>query len=164
MSIQAVGWVLDHSATKGIDRLVMIALANHANVRGECWPAQRTIARECGGIASSTVHEACKRITTDHADELEVIEPGGPRRATRYRLPFADVEPVDNKAPRSAPEHKNARLPSAALGPGESAALGSGPSRTVSNRKEPLGDAARRVVGVGANGPLREYRAGDDAA
>lgn len=46
MSIQAVSWVLEHSKTKALERLVMISLANHANEDGECWPSNERIAAE----------------------------------------------------------------------------------------------------------------------
>lgn len=46
MSVQAIAWVLDGHPSKGAQRLVMIALANHANDEGECWPKVATIARE----------------------------------------------------------------------------------------------------------------------
>lgn len=57
MSIQAVGWVLDSSTTKGAHRLVMIALANHADERGQCWPSIKRIADEAN-------------ITEDHAKRV----------------------------------------------------------------------------------------------
>ena len=48
MSIQAVSWVLDHSVTVKLERLVLISLANHANEAGECWPSIKRIASEAG--------------------------------------------------------------------------------------------------------------------
>ena len=86
MSIQAVAWALDHSQSRGVDRLVLIALANHANGEtGQCWPSQRTIAREAG-VATGTVSEALKRLT--EIGEVEIVAPGDQRRSTRYRLPL----------------------------------------------------------------------------
>lgn len=101
VSIQAVAWVLDNSQTRGFDRLVMIALANRVNGErddGECWPAQRTIAHDAG-MSAGTVAEAVARIAAKHPDELVIIEAGGPRKSTRYRLPFASNQ-------RSGDEHK----------------------------------------------------------
>lgn len=83
MSIQAVGWVLDNSASRGVDRLVLISLANHANASDLCWPAQRTIAREAG-IALGTVSNAVARLVT--LGELAVVEPGTTRTTARYRI------------------------------------------------------------------------------
>jgi hypothetical protein len=85
VSIQAVAWVLDHSEARGLSRLVLISLANHASrEEAECWPAQRTIAREAGispGAVPVQIRELVK------LGELEILDPGGPRSSARYRLP-----------------------------------------------------------------------------
>lgn len=48
MSIQAVGWVLDHEdRTSGVTRLVLIALANYADEAGESYPGVPRIAANC---------------------------------------------------------------------------------------------------------------------
>lgn len=124
MSIQAVGWVLDHSQSRGFSRLVLIALANHANSEtNECWPSQRTIATEAG-ISPGAVPAQVRALVD--LGEIEMVEPGGPRRSARYRLTFQ----------RSGDEHKSAQEMSAARGPGVSAALSPGVSRTVIDRQE----------------------------
>lgn len=42
-----MAWVLEHSEAKLADRLVLIAIANHADARGaNAWPAVPSIARE----------------------------------------------------------------------------------------------------------------------
>lgn len=47
MSVQAMGWVLDYSETTLATRLVMIAIANHADAYGvNAWPSQRKLAAE----------------------------------------------------------------------------------------------------------------------
>jgi len=46
MSVQALGWVLDWSPTKGAERLCLLAIANHADERWEAYPSLETIARE----------------------------------------------------------------------------------------------------------------------
>jgi hypothetical protein len=113
MSIQAVAWVLDSSESRGITRLVLLSLANHANEEAVCWPAQRTIAREAG-IGTGTVSAALQRLVA--IGEIEVVKPGTARLSTTYRL---------------------ARLPSAASTPGVSAASTSGPRRIIRNHQEP---------------------------
>lgn len=94
MSIQAVAWVLDHSQSRGLARLVLISLANHAHKdTAECYPAQRTIAAEAG-ISLGAVSVQIQ--TLIELGELSVIEAGGPRTATRYQLPLVQ---------RSSDEH-----------------------------------------------------------
>lgn len=103
MSIQAVAWVLDHSESRGFARLVLIALANHANDSHECWPAQRTLAREAG-MSPGSVPEQIRKLVD--LGELEIVEAGGARRSARYRLTFAQEmsETVESRsgAERSA--------------------------------------------------------------
>lgn len=102
MSIQAVGWVLDNSQTRGFDRLVMIALANRVNGQrddGEVWPSMRTIAHDAG-MSAATVAAAVRRIAVKYPGELEVTAPGGPRMSARYLLPFAVAQ-------RSGAEHNS---------------------------------------------------------
>src|SRR5262249_4583791 len=66
MSIQAVAWVLAQSGEDlpGTARLVLIALANHADhTSGHCWPSIETIAKEagCGDRTASRYLGALRR-------------------------------------------------------------------------------------------------------
>jgi hypothetical protein len=63
---------------------VYAVLAAHANKRGECWPAQSTIARLCGRTRP-TVRLAVREL--ERTGFVVVLEPGKGRRATRYLLP-----------------------------------------------------------------------------
>lgn len=83
MSIQAVAWVLDSSQSRGLARLVLIALANHANEEQVCWPSQRTIAREAG-ISLGAVSDQVRKLVD--IGELEVVNKGNARKSARYRL------------------------------------------------------------------------------
>lgn len=93
MSIQAVGWVLEQSESRGFPRLVMIALANHANDTHECWPSQRTIAREAG-VSTGMVPKAVAELVD--LGEIEIVAPGDARRSTRYRLRFPQRSPGEH--------------------------------------------------------------------
>jgi hypothetical protein len=54
MSIRAVRWVLENSTSKGAARLVLLALAEHANRdTGEAWPSVATLQREANTSESS---------------------------------------------------------------------------------------------------------------
>jgi len=92
MSVQAIGWVLDHSTTRGADRLVLIALANYASSDGwDCYPSIATIAR-CAGIARErTVQECLARLAEN--GHIERVINGAPdsrirgdRRPNHYRI------------------------------------------------------------------------------
>lgn len=84
MSIQAVGWALDNSKSRGFARLVLIALCNHAGAEDdECWPAQRTIAREAG-VSPGSIPPQIRKLV--ELGEIEVVSAGGPRQSARYRI------------------------------------------------------------------------------
>lgn len=86
MSIQAVAWVLEHSSAKLADRLVLIAIANHADARGwNAWPSIDKIAEEAG------VHEVTVWRSVKALEELgEIVAERRPGRPNRYRLPALD--------------------------------------------------------------------------
>lgn len=112
-------WVLENSESKGLARLVLIALAYHANREsGACFPSMRTIAAEAG-ISVGVVPKLTKKLV--ELGELEVEKAGDSRRSTRYRLPFLSVHVVN-----------------AAFTPGARAAFTPGMNRTGTNPKEQL--------------------------
>jgi hypothetical protein len=92
VSIQAVGWVLDHEkTTTGSDRLVLISLANHANASFESWPRIETIAAETNVARVRTVQDALTRL--ERAGLIVRVLNGAPdqrvradRRANLYRI------------------------------------------------------------------------------
>lgn len=47
MSIDAMKWVWKYSETKGSERLVLLALADHADEKWQCWPSLTSIANKC---------------------------------------------------------------------------------------------------------------------
>ncbi len=82
MSIAAYGVVWRHSETTGGHRLVMLALADHADDTGLCWPSVATIADL---VRLSTRH--IQRILADLVRRGELLVAGrGPRGTTRYRI------------------------------------------------------------------------------
>lgn len=100
MSIQAVAWVLDFSESQGLDRLVLISIANHFNVDEQvARPSIRLIAREAR-ISTNTVMAAVRRLS--EIGELEVVDPGTQRSAARYEMPLIPTpKTVDNSATQS---------------------------------------------------------------
>ncbi len=96
MSVQAISWVLEHSPAKGTDRLVLIAIANHAGPithmgTYEAWPGVETIAREAGLDRPRTAQDALSRLVA--AGALVRVINGAPdyrcradRRPNLYRI------------------------------------------------------------------------------
>lgn len=77
MSIQAVAWVLENSEATLADRLVLIAIANHADARGwNAYPAVPLIAAEAR-VDRATVFRALEALET--SGELAIKRrPGRP--------------------------------------------------------------------------------------
>lgn len=86
MSNEAREWVWTRSASRGVDRLVMLALAEEANPDGlRCWPSQRRLAERVG-VNRATVRRSIERL--EALGELVVKRPDrvGRGRFTRYAL------------------------------------------------------------------------------
>lgn len=78
MSIQAVAWVLDYSEAGGSDRLVAIALANHADREdGIAGPSLATIGREAR-LSRDTVRRSLVRLR-DLGEIVDVDEVSAPK-------------------------------------------------------------------------------------
>jgi helix-turn-helix protein len=92
MSIQAMVWVLEHSRTAGYSRLVLLAIANHADAHGHnAWPSIDQISREAN-VSRATTYRALNDIVT--LNELEITTShGGRGRPNHYRLPLKPSQP-----------------------------------------------------------------------
>jgi hypothetical protein len=105
VSVQALSWVFDHSLTTGADRLVLLALANHAGEDPETgewlsWPGVATIAREAQ-LADRTVPDVLTRLhNAGHIHRTLNAAPDSrmrrDRRTNLYHLvrPLGDPRPV----------------------------------------------------------------------
>jgi DNA-binding transcriptional MocR family regulator len=91
VSIQALSWVLEESESEGLDRLVLLVVANHANDEWRAWPSVRTIAREAR-VSTNTVGKAIRRLVA--LGELELERQGDRRRSSTYRMTRAPGTPV----------------------------------------------------------------------
>jgi|GEM_PF-2878800 len=82
MSIQAVSWVLEHAPARGLSRLVLISLANHANPWGaSCHPSLALIAAEAG-VSIPTARRAIDRLEAD--GEIVIQRGRGRGNSNRY--------------------------------------------------------------------------------
>ena len=130
MSIQAVAWVLDFSESEGLNRLVLISIANHYNNDdGYARPSMRRIGAEAH-ISTNTVMSAVRRLA--EIGELEVVDPGSNRTAAKYALPLMP-RPVDkplNQRRESETQRRDQRL--------NSVATASRPDRDRTYNQEPI--------------------------
>ena len=84
---------------------VAMALAQHFNIdRGAAWPAERTIC-DWTRLDRRNVRRAVAAL---HAAEFLAVEPGGPRRATRYALVM-----VAHEQPQRSPQGNHSGSPRA---------------------------------------------------
>jgi Helix-turn-helix domain len=151
VSIQAIAWVLEHSDAEGIDRLVLLALANHAHSEtGECHPGMRRIAHEAH-CHPETVAAAVKRLVA--LGEVTIRERGKGRATTKYHLPWLSTGVVSARLyPRTS--RPVVRGSNAVVRGSEPVVRGPGPreSRTINRTAS---DAAE-TSGVGAARPTRD--------
>src|SRR5262245_65361481 len=92
MSYQAIAWVLEHSRSRGFERLVLISLAHHADKDGaNCYPSLARIAAEAG-VGRSTVWRAIESL--ERAGDLVVRRRIGRGNASFYvlRMRHSDAE------------------------------------------------------------------------
>lgn len=149
MSIQAVGWVLDHSPTKKLERLVLISLANHANEAGECWPSVERIAAEAG----TTVVQARRILGTleegGHIVRAINAAPDsrmrGDRRTNLYRI-------LDGGA-LSGPPWADGRAPSASTG--ARSARERAAAERAPNHQGTISEPSETLLPAGAGAPDR---------
>lgn len=85
-----MGWVLDHSDAELASRLVLLAIANHADAHGRnAWPSQATIAAEAH-VSERTVRRCIDALVD--LGELEVKQyaggTNGRGRTNYYELPL----------------------------------------------------------------------------
>lgn len=96
MSVQAMSWVLDHSPTRGSDRLVLLSIANHAGAAPsdgawEAWPGTALLQREARLDRDRTVRDVLARLV--NGGHIERVVNGAPdvripadRRPNLYRV------------------------------------------------------------------------------
>lgn len=91
MSVHVTSWVWKSSQARGVDKLVLLKIADAANDDGgDAWPALATIATECG-LDRKTVKRSIRRLI-ELGELTEEVNAGGPidrrrdRRTNRYTV------------------------------------------------------------------------------
>jgi hypothetical protein len=134
-----------HSRSEGSARLVLLALADHANTQtAEAWPAIKTMA-SMARVDRRTVQRSLSEI--EELGEISRVIGGGvshggaPTNHYRINLPDATHEPVDKSPDRAAPHRPNR----AASDPNRAAETGvKGRHLTARTIREPLEPGALR--------------------
>lgn len=144
MSIRAIAWVLEHSEAEGVDRLVLIAIANHVRGDGgESRPGQRRIAREAR-VAQSTASRAIRRLV--ESGELEIVTTGRGQTTNRYRL---STTPVNDPSRADFPSDPPRGITNGRV---------SDPLAPISDPQGPISDPPRGIESTNAE-PLTRNRA-----
>ena len=92
--------IFDHSRSSGTDRLTLLALADHANDDGECWPGQARLARKTNMTARSVQRCIANLVKLG---EVEVIRHGTGTTTSLYRItPTASVTPDAQRTPTAS--------------------------------------------------------------
>lgn len=141
-----MAWVLDHSPATGSDRLVLLAIANHADATGHgAYPGLDRIAAEAR-VARRT---AIRSITAlEAAGQLRVVRGGGAYKTNRYVIVMGPPDPPPSQpAPADTPPQEGCQSGTVRPTATVTATAPNGDSRdrkqchrdtrTVLNRQEP---------------------------
>lgn len=95
MSAQAMGWALDQPDIPGRPKLVLVAIANHADhTDGYCWLKAETIAREASCTPRSVFRFIGALIRNGYLRRAPRRGPDGKQRANDYWILFNREEAV----------------------------------------------------------------------
>lgn len=97
MAIKVMDWVFDNSKAQGIERLILLVIADHCNVEGEnAFPRVSVIARRAN-VTERTVRRRINDLVA--LGELEVIQRPGTSNLYRIVIPGlnADEELIQQK-------------------------------------------------------------------
>lgn len=155
MSIDALNWAWDQTCPNPTAKLVLMALADHANADGECWPSMKKIA-DRSGITPRQVSTHITRLV-----ELGLVEKasrrrfGGQYRGWDYRVcvhrkqdTSGSTLPVTSGSTASSPAEAGFR--SEPSGNHQVEPLAAAPRETVKKRRQPdpLWDTMLRICGI----------------
>lgn len=106
MSVEFISDVLKNSRSTGLDKFVLVCLANYAGESGLAWPSVKRLADRCG-ISESSVHKCIKSLLA--LGEVELVEIGGrvneKKHANKYQL-HIPKDPY-NRVPCKRPSKKD---------------------------------------------------------
>lgn len=85
MSISAINAVWKLATLPGVEKSVLLALADYANADGMCWPSVATLARKCGW-SERTVQESVRKLEAMKLLAVEKSVSGGKQTVNRYMV------------------------------------------------------------------------------
>lgn len=85
MSIKAISHIWDHANASGGELLVLLALADHANDDGACWPGISLVAKK-SRMSERNVQRIIQKLQS--AGQLTIDSAAGPRGTNFYRIPM----------------------------------------------------------------------------
>lgn len=101
MSVRVMTWVWERSQSKGVDRLVLLAIADCAADDGaNAFPSMAKLAEKTG-LTGRGVQKCIARLVT--LGELSVHLNAGPRGCNRYRVTMRTPEPRSPRTPDTPP-------------------------------------------------------------
>lgn len=90
MSIEALSWAWQQPLKPG-PKLVLLALADHADHKGICWPGQEGLAEKTGMNRSTVIENIRKLVELDLVEVEKRADEQGRRTSNRYILRMSKV-------------------------------------------------------------------------
>jgi biotin operon repressor len=162
MSLDALKWAWEQDCPNATSKLVLMALADHANSDGECWPSMKRVAK-LTGISSRQVSthivtlEALGYVTKGNRRRHE-----GQLRGWEYRVNLRDEAtsgstlPVASGSPASSPAEVGFRSEPSENRKKEP--LADKPPESVTRKKDNLFEVIAEVCGISLTGMTRSSR------
>lgn len=101
MSVQALGWVFNHSKSTGTARLVLLSIANHVDPDGEGWVHVKRVLAEAAVSLDS--YRRAIAWAEEHGEIERLVQEGGSRKMPdRYRpnvFRFPALRPPQDATP-----------------------------------------------------------------
>jgi DNA-binding transcriptional MocR family regulator len=163
MSIEALNWAWEQPVTKAANKLVLLALADHANGDGECWPSMKRIA-DRSDISARHVSRAINELV-----DLGLVEKanrrrhGGQYRGWDYRLNIQQTpatsghgRPVTSGHGRPSPADTGVRSEPSENRKEET--LADKPPESATRKKDDLFEVIAEACGISLTGMTRTAR------
>jgi len=118
VSVKAISWAWEQQGLTHCEKLVLLALADHADDEGFCWPGVTRVAKKCG-MSERGVRGAIKSMASVKHSLISIqrrFGNGGVQQSNLYRLIFERAKHPEAGSPQ--PEHSSPSPESRSRGPG----------------------------------------------